>query len=110
MPFMAKTETVAANTRSGNCLAGQLFEFVGVPSGITLACTSESDGVTCDFTIGGVQVVNNAEIPKNTSAPKIPDDTLEAVGANAGSRLFLAFTNPTAQPATIRWRVNVDPV
>lgn len=110
MPAMSGTESVAANVRSGNILAGELFEFLSQPSIVRLYSTTPLVGQQFDFTVGGEQVLNAALVPNVARFPTRDEDLVVEHGGLPGERLFLSINNTTGAVAVTQWVVDVLPV
>lgn len=98
MPTISLSVSVAANSSSGNVLAGSPFEFVAVPAIISLALTqagAAAADITMDFQIGGESLTSQANTPFKAAMPTFREDTLVKGGASAGERLFLNLNNTT---------------
>lgn len=110
MPTISVSTTVAANARSLNVLAGQQFEFVPVPSAVTLRAAAAAIGLEADFNVGGEQVLQAAVVSDANRFPLDPDDRLTQIGGDAGERLFLSYLNTTGAAIVVRSVVDIDPL
>ncbi len=110
MPAMSGSESVAANVRSGNILAGQQFEFLVAPSIVRLYSTTPLVGQEFDFNVGGEQILNAALVPNAARFPTRDEDLVVEHGGLPGERLFLSINNTTASVAVTQWIVDVLPV
>lgn len=110
MPGISGSAVVAANTRSGNLLAGEQFEFVPAPAIVTISLSGSAAGLEADATIGGTSVLNAADFPATNRFPIRPDDTMTRIGALAGERIFLSANNTTAGALTANFLVDIDPL
>ncbi len=98
MPVISGAVTVVANTRSGNVLAGDVFEFMPNNGVVNFLVTGAAIGITCDILVGGSAEALNATVPIRAAAapfPVKPDDSIVIAGALAGQRLFLDLINGT---------------
>jgi hypothetical protein len=102
---MQDSLSVAANAVSANVLAGQLYEFVGQGTGVTISCTGSATGLRTTF-ICGIPLINDQAINLQNRFPLIPDDIIHAGGV-PGGRMVLTFRNTTAGALTAFWRVDV---
>lgn len=101
MPTISRTDSVAANTRSGNVLAGEAFEFLSVPTLISLLCSGSAAGLVVDFTVGNEAILAGAVIPATNRFPIRPDDAVVQHGGLPAERLFLTYLNTTAGVLTV---------
>ncbi len=99
MSVISGAFTVLANARSGNVLAGDVFEFLTRPSLVNFLVTGAVIGISCDILVGGSAAALNATCPIRAAAapfPIKPDDSIVIVGGATGERLFLDLINSTA--------------
>lgn len=107
MPVISDSVSVAANARSGNVLAGSIFEFMPMDGLVNLLATGSAAGLRMDSNIAGGVIAQNALIPATNRFPIKPDDSVVISGAAAGSRLFLEFVNTTGGALTAQWLVEI---
>jgi hypothetical protein len=105
MPTMQDSVSVAANTVSANVLAGQLYEFVGPGTPVTVSVTGSATGLRMNF-ICGLPLVNDQAINLQNRFPLIPDDIVHQGGV-PGGRMVLTARNTTAGALTFFWRVDL---
>lgn len=110
MPAISGSSSVAANTRSGNLLAGEQFEFVPAPAIVTISLSGAAAGLEADATIGGTAVLNAADFPATNRFPVRPDDTMTRIGALPGERIFLTANNTTGAAIVANFLVDIDPL
>ncbi len=113
MPNISRADSIAANVTSGNLLAGELFEFVPVPSIVHLLLTQAVIGTLVFFSVGGEVEIQSGVPPIRAAAapfPVSPDDRLVTVGARAGERLFLTVQNTTGGAIIVQTLVQIVPV
>jgi len=110
MPIMSVETVVAANGLSANVLAGELFEILPANAAVELYVTGSAAGLRANFSIGGVQQLEEAVVNAQNRTPVVPDDVLTQEGGMAGQRLSLRFRNSTAGALTARTIVKVIPV
>ena len=113
MPLISLSVSVAANSSSGNILAGSPFEFVAQASVIALALTqagAAASDITMDFQIGGESLTSQANTPFKAAMPTFLDDTLVKAGANAGERLFLNLNNTTVGALVAQVIIDITPL
>lgn len=99
--------TIPANERSGNVLAGSIFEFMPGDGLVNFLMTGDATGLKADCLIGGEAVALAARIPPTNRFPVKPDDSLVVAGAFAGQRLFLDLNNTTIGALTLQFMVEV---
>lgn len=111
MPIMTGNTSLAANAQSGNVLANLPFEFLAVPSRVTVALIVDVDFTNFTFQSGGETLAQNTVIFKD-AANFIPTNIfhnyLNFIGA-AGERMFLELLNG-ANASEAYWAVRVDPL
>ncbi len=100
MVMMNATASVAANARTGNVLAGQLYEFMPKSGLVVVKCTGSAVGLTLDFSVGGAQLTQGAIVPQTNRYPISPDDVMLDFQAGRAARLFADFLNTTAGALT----------
>lgn len=110
MPIMSLQNTVAANARSANLLAGLEFEFPAADSIISAYLSGAAVGLRLDFLIGGDSLAADALVPATNRFPIRPDDLMVQHGAFAGERLFLTLRNTTGAPIVGNVLVDVTPI
>lgn len=108
MPTIAGNSSIAANTRSGNLLAGQSFEFLPRPAIVSVYMTGSAAGLEADLLVGGRSVAQAAVVaPTNRSPLRLEDGMVQAAGA-AGDRLFLQTLNTTGGALTENHIVDIN--
>jgi len=103
MIMVPAATALAANSNSGNVLAGLEFEFIPPPGGqrIIVAVTGSATGLMASFLLGGIALASRVTIPLTNRFPIIPDDViLDFQAGPAGERLFLDFDNGTGGSLT----------
>jgi hypothetical protein len=107
---IALTQSVPANSRTTNVLAGQQFEFLPAKSLVQVGATSSATGINADFNIGGETLIVDALIPPTNRYPFPPDDIIATSSGRAGERLFLTFRNTTAGALTVQTKLEITPI
>ncbi len=110
MPVISGAVTVVANTRSGNVLAGEVFEFMPNNGVVNFLVTGAVIGITCDILVGGTAEALNSVVPIRAAAapfPVKPDDSIVIAGALAGQRLFLDLINGTGGNIVAQFLVEI---
>lgn len=111
MPTISISDSIAANSRSLNVLAGQQFEFVAGNSIVTARVSAAAVGLEADMSIGGVSIMAAAVVSDSNRSPVKPDDVLAGpIGATDGSRLFLTYLNTTVGAIVVRTIIDLDPL
>jgi len=110
MPVISGAISVGANARSGNVLAGDVFEFMPRPGLVNFLLTGAVIGLTCDILVGGEAEALNAVLPIRAAGapfPVKPDDSIVIVGALAGQRLFVDIINGTGGAIIAQFLVEI---
>ncbi|MGH2609268.1 MAG: hypothetical protein ACRDHF_09290 [Tepidiformaceae bacterium] len=106
---MSVETVVAANGLSPNVLSGELFEILPANAVVELYVSGSAAGLRALFSIGGVQMLEDAVVNAQNRTPVVPDDLLDTEGGIQGSRLSLRFRNTTAGALTARSLVKITP-
>ena len=109
-PVITNETSIAANTTSANLLAGDINEFLGRASVVSLFCTSAAVGVRAQLLVGSDVVIDDQPISDANRFPITPDDFLSRGGGFPGDRLTLRFRNTTVGAIIARWRLAVESV
>jgi len=110
MPVITGTNSIAADATSTNLLTGDINEFLGRPSVVSLFCTGSAVGLNAQLLIGGEVVIDDQPISDANRFPITPDDFLSRGGGLQGARLTLRFRNTTAGALTAEWRLAIESV
>jgi len=110
MPVITGVDTIALATTSANLLTGDINEFLGRPSVVSLFCTGDAVGLLATLLIGKDVVIDGMDISFADRFPITPDDFLGRGGGFQGDRLTLRFQNPTAGNLISRWRLAIESV
>lgn len=110
MPVMSIETSVAANGISANVLSGELFEILPSNAVVDLYTTGSAAGLRAQFSIGGVQMLEEAAVNAQNRTPLVPDDLLTTEAGVQGQRLSLRYRNTTGGALTARTIVHVRPV
>jgi len=102
--------SVAADATSPNLLAGDINEFLGRASVVSLFCTSAASGVRAQLLIGQDVTIDDQLVSDANRFPITPDDFLARGGGLPGDRLTLRFRNTTAGALVVEWRVAIESV
>ncbi len=110
MPVISGAISVGANLRSGNVLAGDVFEFMPSNGVVNFLVTGAVIGITCDILVGGSAEALNSVVPIRAAAapfPVKPDDSIVIAGALMGQRLFLDLINGTGGAIIAQFLVEI---
>ncbi len=110
MPVISGAISVGANARSGNVLAGDVFEFMPSNGIVNFLVTAAVIGITMDILVGGSAEALNATAPIRGAAnpfPVKPDDSVVIAGALQGQRLFLDLINGTGGAIIAQFLVEI---
>ena len=110
MPVITNETSIAANSTSANLLTGDINEFLGRPSAVSLFCTGAAVGLRAQLLIGGDVVIDDQPISDANRFPITPDDFLSRGGGIPGDRLTLRFRNTTVGAVIARWRLSIESV
>jgi len=110
MPVITGTTAVVADATSVNLLTGDINEFLGRNSVVSLFCTGSAVGLRAQLLIGAAVVIDDQPISDANRFPITPDDFLSRGGGTPGDRLTLRFRNTTAGTLTAEWRLAVEPI
>lgn len=109
-PVISGETSVAADSTSTNLLTGDINEFLGRASVVSLFCTSAAVGVRAQLLIGADVNIDDQPISDANRFPQTPEDFLSRGGGFPGDRLTLRFRNTTAAAIIVRWRLQVESV
>lgn len=110
MPRIRGSVSVEANSRSGNVLDGEDYEFISTPALVAILAGSSAASLNADFKINSEQLVDEGLVNVVAAAGRLigPDDLLLDRTLIAPGRLGLEFINDTAGALTAFWDVEVD--
>jgi len=107
--LISRSDSIAANSRSANLLAGETYEFLPASCLVSLRCAASAAGLKLDFGVGGEMQIVNGNPPPTNRYPIAPDDTLVSFAGARGERLTLYVTNTTAGALTLQTAVEIVP-
>ncbi len=110
MPAISGAISVAANARSGNILAGDVFEFMPRNGLVNFLLTGAVIGLSADILVGGQAEALDATLPIRAAAnpfPVKPDDSMVIAPAFAGQRLFVDLINGTGGAIIAQFLVEI---
>ena len=110
MPVISGAVSVAANARSGNILAGEVFEFMPSNGLVNFLLTQAVIGLQADILVGGSAEALAAVLSIRAAAnpfPVKPDDSLVIAGAVAGDRLFVDLLNTTGSAIIAQFLIEI---
>jgi len=105
--LISRSDSVAANTRSPNVLAGEQFEFLPKASLVRFRASAAAVGVKCDLQIGSQTIISNGTIPGTNRYPVVPDDALVEFSGGRAERLFLTYTNTTGAAIVVQSAIEI---
>jgi hypothetical protein len=106
---MTDYQSVAANTTTGNILAGKNKEFLEEPSIVAVGVCAAAIGMRCTVVIGSEVVVDDQEVSAANHMPIFPEDVLAEGGGFGGDRITVRLRNTTAG-AIVAWtKLNISP-
>jgi hypothetical protein len=106
---MTDYQSVAANTTTGNILAGKNKEFLEEPSVLTIGCCAAAIGMRMTCVIGTEVVVDDQEVSTANHMPIFPDDVTAEAGGFGGDRVTIRLRNTTAGAIVVWTKVNIAP-
>ena len=110
MPVISGAVSVAANVRSGNILAGEVFEFMPSAGFVNFLLTQAVIGLQADILVGGSAEALAAVLPIRGAAnpfPVKPDDSIVIAGALGGDRLFVDLLNTTGSAIIAQFLIEI---
>lgn len=110
MSTMSDVQSVAANTRTANILAGKAFEFAARPSIVNIYIVAAAVGLRADVLIGGESIVSDEEVSGANRFPQTDTDLFARHGASPGDRIFIALRNTTGAAIVGNTLVEVLPL
>ena len=102
--------SVAADSTTANLLAGDINEFLGRPSVVSLFVAAAAVGIRAQLLVGKDVVIDDQPVSDANVFPRTPDDFLSRGGGLGGERLTLRFRNTTAGAVVTRWRLAIEAV
>jgi hypothetical protein len=106
---MTDYQSVAANTTTGNILAGKNKEFLEEASILQIGVCAAAIGLRMTCVIGSEVVVDDQEVSAANHMPVFPDDVLAEGGGFPGDRVTIRLRNTTGG-AIVAWtKVNISP-
>lgn len=107
---MTDVQTVAANATTGNVFAGNVFEFVGLPSLVRFYIVADAGGLNVDVLVGNESYASDQEVSGAARFPIRNEDLLVELGALPGERIVVRLRNTTIAAILVRSLVEVLPV
>lgn len=102
---------LSASTKTANILAGDINEFIPVPSIVSLYCVSSAIGVNITALADSDVAVNDKEIPFIGTTLNQKDHLLDTFAVAGGTRMAI-FLRETAAAATtdVYTKIEVTPI
>jgi len=110
MSTMSDRRSIAANTRSGNILAGKPFEFVARAAIINVYIVAAAVGINADVQVGGESIVQDEEVSGANRFPQTDTDLFTRHGGLPGERIFISLRNTTGAAVIVNTLVEVLPL
>lgn len=110
MPVIMKETSVAAGVTLDNLVAGSAFEFARSRQIVSVGVVQSVTGGFITITSGSDIVLERSSPPIKTTYPIIPDEMYFTDVMEAGDRLVITCSNPTAGAVVFRGVVQVTPV
>lgn len=107
---MTDVQSVAANTTTGNILAGKNQEFLAEAAILEIGVCASAVGLHATLVVGTEVVVDDQEVSAANHMPIFPDDVLAEGGGFAGDRVTLRLRNSTGAAITAFTKINISPV
>lgn len=109
MSVMTDVQSVAANAKIDNVLAGKVHEFLPEDSIIRVLASADAVGVRASLLVGESVLIDDQEMSNSNRYPINPDDLL-AEGAGFGAdRLKLSLRNTTGAAIVVKTQVTIEP-
>lgn len=109
-PVITNETLVALNSTTGNLLAGDINEFLGLAAVVSLFVTSDLVGIRAQLLIGADVTIDDQPVSNANRFPITPDDFLSRGGGLPGDRLTLRFRNTTGVALVVRWRLAIESI
>lgn len=107
MPSISGNLSVAANARSANLIAGDLYEFLPAASTVAIYLTGSAAGLQADVSLGGQTLAQAFVVAPTNRFPLREEDGVVVAGGVPGERLFISALNTTGGALTINWLVDI---
>lgn len=106
---MTDVQSVAANTTTGNILAGKAMEFVPEASIVAIGINASAVGLFATVVIGTEVVIDDQEVSGINRMPQFPEDVLAEGGAFPSDRITVRLRNSTGGALTAFTKINISP-
>ena len=110
MGVITNETTVTANTTTANLLAGDINEFLGRASVVSLFVAAAAVGIRAQLLVGKDVVIDDQPVSDANRFPQTPEDYLMRGAGFPGDRLTLRFRNTTGGNIIVRWRLAIEAV
>lgn len=107
---MTSVQSVAANTTTGNIFAGNVFEFLSLPSVVRVYIVASAVGMNVDVLVGNESYANDQEVSGANRFPIRNEDLLVELGGLPTERIVVRLRNTTIGALTVQSLVEVLPV
>ena len=110
MPVMSDRRSVAANSVSGNVLAGSQFEFLPYPARVEFGLTGSAIGLNATVTTGNDVLQADQEVNAQNRLPLYPDDFILIDVVRPGERIVVNYRNTTVGAINAFTSVRITPI
>jgi len=93
--IMTSVLSQAANSTSGNLVAGKIGEFVERPSSVRVGFLGAAVGLFATVIIGGKVLLDDQEVATAAGMPVDPDNIIVETGAVPGDQIVIRQRNST---------------
>jgi len=110
MGVITGSASVPADSTTTNLIAGDINEFLGRPSVVSLFITAAAAGLRAQLLVGKDVVIDDQEVSDANRFPQTPEDFLARGGGMAGERITLRLRNTTGGAIVPQWRLAIESV
>lgn len=107
---MTDVQSVAANATTGNIFAGNVFEFLSLPSIVRVYIVAAGVGMNVDVLVGNESYASDQEVSGANRFPIRNEDLLVELGGLPGERIVVRLRNTTVGALIVQSLVEVLPV
>lgn len=104
---MLRNDNLSASTKTSNILAGDINEFVGVPSMVNIYAVESAAGIRISMFADSDIAIDDKEIPNIGTTIDSSAHLIDSFAVNGGTRLSL-FLRETAAVATTDSLIKVE--
>lgn len=107
---MTDRQSVAANATTGNIFAGNVFEFLSLPSIVRVYIVAAAVGMNVDVLVGNESYASDQEVSGANRFPIRNEDLLVELGGLPGERIVVRLRNTTGVAIVVQSLIEVLPV